>query len=181
LAASSSGCAGAKPPSDPSKPPSRCAGIGSSNLEGACIWFPEATGSWTLAQAAAGIEVPYAVIIEAEIPKVIPRAQDAGHCTQPGPSELDVFEQLEGNGQSYCECDSGLCAGPSEDPRTIPAGQTAQMFRWTGTNWSGASDTNNPLGPPFAAGVYTLKVSAVGTVDGEPFEVSNHFELTLTP
>ena len=135
----------------------------------------------TKAPGAAGIDIAYYVIVEAEIPKVVPRAQDAGNCTSPGASGLDVFERIEGNDQRYCECDSGLCAGPSDDPRTIPAGQTAHSLHWTGTNWGGASDTSNPLGPRLPAGVYTLEVSAVGTIRGEQFDIRNQFELTLTP
>lgn len=160
--------------------PRSCAGVGSSTLDGACIWFPEPAGSFTLAEAGAGIEIPYVVFVDAELPDVVPRSQDAGDCFNPGESGLTLFEDLGGGEQRYCLCDEGLCAPQTTEPRTIPAGRTAQSFVWTGVNWWGASDTDNPYGPPFPAGTYTLEVSAVGTVGGREFRVSNRYELTLT-
>ena len=151
-----------------------------SNLPGVCIRMDAQDGLYSLDQAATGISIPYTIIVEEDVDDVVPLPQDAGQCGQPGPSGLIVFEQLTGNGQSYCICDQGLCMGPDETPRTIPAGGTVAAFEWTGRNWGGPSDTGNPLGEPFPAGIYTLRVSAVGTVDGVEFEVANTFLITLS-
>ncbi len=161
-------------------PPEDCTGVGSSTLAGACIFFESAGGSWSLSEAAAGIEIPYTVLVEAEIPGVVNSKQDAGGCGQPGPSGLILFEDLGGDGERYCLCDTGLCADPPQIPVTIPASETSATFAWTGTNWWGPSDTGNPLGEPFPAGTYTLEVSALGAVDSVEFAVSNSFEVTLT-
>lgn len=162
-------------------PPTSCEGVGVSNLEGVCIWFPEPGGLWLLEEAAAGIEIPYYVIVEADVPDVVPVEQDIGGCQEPGPSGLITFERLTGNEQGYCLCDLGLCGPPGGEPAgTVMAGEWPASFSWTGVNWSGPSDTNNPPGPPFPPGEYTLEVSAIGTVGGVDFEVRNTFNLSLT-
>lgn len=163
---------------DTDTPPDSCAGIGSSDLPGACIWFPSPGDTWSLAEAAAGIAIPYHVIVEADVPDVMPQPQDAG-CGQPDASGLIVFAILQGGDQQYCLCDVGICPAPT-DVFTIPAGDSAFEFEWNGVNWNGPSDTNNPYGPPFPAGEYTLEISAIGTVGGAPFEVRNTFAVTLT-
>ncbi len=160
--------------------PSSCEGQGVSTLEGTCFVFPEEGGSWTLAEAAAGISVPYTLLIEAPLPSVVTLPQDAGGCGEPGPSGLITFEALDGGDQRYCLCDTGLCMGPDETPFTLLAGTTALDFVWEGRNWIGPSDTGNEPGAPFPVGTYALTVSAVGRVDGLDFEVSNTFTVTLT-
>ena len=173
----------AKPPTrGPADHGTSCAGVGMSTLPGACIRFLDPAPTFSLAKAAAGVEIAYEVIVEADISGVVPRAQDAGDCDIPGASGLTVFERLEGGDLHYCACDSGLCA-PFEDdsPRTIPAGRSTQRFTWNGTSWDGASDTDNPYGPPMPPGTYVLEVSAVGSVDGALFEIRNSIEVTLTP
>ena len=159
--------------------PETCMGVGSSTLAGACIWFPESGATWSIAEAAAGVTIPYVVLVEADISGVIPRPQDGGGCGQPGASGLILFEDLSGAGQRYCICDEGLCAAPPPTPVTIPAGQTSSEFTWTGRSWWGPSDTGNPMGAPFPPGSYTLEVSAVGTVSGEDFRVAGSFAVTL--
>ena len=61
-----------------------------------------------------------------------------------------MFEQLAGNGQSYCLCDTGLCGPASLPPVTLRAGNYAGAFSWDGKNWNGPSDTDNPKGAPFS-------------------------------
>ncbi len=160
-------------------PPGDCSGVGSSDLAGVCIWFPSPGESWTLAEVGAGITIPYHVIVEADVAEVIPQPQDDGGCGQPDASGLIVFALLQGGGQEYCLCDVGICP-LTMDPVTIPAGDTPLEFDWNGVNWGGPSDTNNPFGPAFPAGEYTLEVNAIGTVGGVAFEVRNSFAVTLT-
>ena len=159
---------------------SGCDGVGSSDLPGVCIRFDAQDGLVGLDQVAAGIEVPYTIIVEQDIDDVVVAPRDAGGCGQPGPSGLIPFERLTGGGQDYCLCDVGLCQGPDLIPRVLSAGETARVFEWTGANWYGPSDTGNPLGDPFPPGTYTLEVSAIGWVGGLGFTVSNTFPITLS-
>ncbi len=164
-----------------SDPPESCAGVGSSSLSGVCIWFPTAGESWTLAEVAKGVTIPYQLIVEADVANVVPRSQDAGGCGQPDASGLILFERVSGGDDlQYCVCDTGLCPGAPNAPATVPAGATPYVFEWTGVSWFGPSDFGNPHGPPFPAGEHVLEVSAIGTVDGKEFEVSNTFKITLT-
>ena len=163
------------------EPADDCTGVGgTSTLAGVCIRFDAQDGLTSLEEAAAGITVPYTIIVEEDVNDVVVLPQDAGGCGQPGPSGLIVFERLSGNGQDYCLCDTGLCMAPAETPFTLAAGATPATFEWTGRNWGGPSDTGNPLGEPFPAGIYTLEASAVGRVDGVDFTVSNTFLITLS-
>ena len=164
---------------DDAVPPGTCAGVGTSTLPGVCIRIEPQDGLTSLEAAAAGISIPYTVIVEAPLDDVVPMPQDAGQCGAPGPSGLIVFERLQGGGQVYCVCDEGLCAGPDSTPRTLAAGMTEGAFEWTGRNWTGPSDTGNPVGEPFPAGIYTLTVSAAGRYRGDNFIVADTFTVTL--
>lgn len=137
--------------------------------------------TFTLAQARAGIAVPYALTIAADVSGVVPLPQDAGGCGRPGPSGLILFENLDGGGQRYCLCDTGLCLPPSQTPVTLRAGTYAGSFRWDGVNWFGPSDTGNPKGAAFPAGAYQLRVSATGKVAGANFAVAATYPIRLVP
>jgi hypothetical protein len=136
--------------------------------------------TFTQAEAAAGISVPYQFTIETDLTGVVPIAQDFGDCDLPGPSGLIRFERLEGDDQLYCECDSGLCMPPTGTPTDLTAGTWDHTFEWSGLNWSGWSDTGNEPGDAFPPGSYTLTVSAKGTVDGVDFEVLATWPITIT-
>lgn len=56
---------------------------------------------FTLAEVAQGVSIGYQVVIEADVPDVVTESQTG--CGAPGPSGLDVFEQISGSGQSYCK------------------------------------------------------------------------------
>src|SRR5262249_45250678 len=154
-------------------------------LPGAHIAIDASRCVFTLAEARAGITVAYEIVIDAAIPNVVPRAQDAGGCGAPDASGLIPFESFEGNGQHYCICDEGLCRPPTGTAVTISAGHYGHGFTWDGTNWTGPSDTGNPKGAAFPAGTYALRVSAVGTwsADGAmvPFTVVGTLPITLVP
>ncbi len=149
-----------------------------SDLDGARIEVTADDCEFTLAQAAAGIEVAWRVVIDRDVVGVLPRPQDAGGCGQPGPSGLIVFERLTGDAGGYCLCDTGLCMGPGDDTITLRPGEHPGTFEWDGRQWAGPSDTGNRKGDPLPAGDYTLEVSAVGStrvgVDGPetPFRLA---------
>jgi hypothetical protein len=45
----------------------------------------------------------------------------------------------------------------------LKQGSYPSTFTWDKHSWFGPSDTNNPEGPPFTVGDYTVTVSAIGT------------------
>jgi hypothetical protein len=157
-----------------------CSVASTSTLAGVAIRF---TGDcrYSLAQAAAGIRVPYELDVAADIPEIVARSPNGSSCAQPGASGLILFEMLSGNGQSYCLCDTGLCAQPGMQAFTLKQGSYPATFDWDGRNWSGPSDTSNPEGPPFPAGTYQLLVRTTGTASGTAFDVSATMGLILSP
>lgn len=163
--------------------PSTCPSTSWSTLHDVAIDIPEQPCVFTLAQAAAEISIDYVVHITAAVDDVVPAPQDAGDCGQLAPGGLTLFETLSGDGQLYCLCDVGLCPPDDDPPVQLQPGTTPGVFEWTGRNWTGPSDTGNPVGPPFPPGTYTLRVSAVGTVGpaADPFQVEATFSITLLP
>jgi hypothetical protein len=125
--------------------------------------------------------IPYDVVVASDATNVVPQPQDAGGCGQPGTSGLILFERVDGGGQAYCLCDTGLCLAMPLPPRTLHAGTYATTFSWDGKNWNGPSDTGNPQGPPFPPGDYTVSVSAIGTQGTASFAVSATLAIRLTP
>lgn len=169
-----------EPRKAPEASPPSCAGTGSSNLPGVRIVFPDQPCTFSLAQAAAGIRIVYDVVIDAPLAGVVSRPQDAGGASRPGKSGLNPQEILEGNGQRYCMCDTGL--GPDEESVVdLVAGTFPCAFEWTGRNWSGPSDTGNRMGAPFPAGSYTLCINAVGSYRGADYWVKASRPVQLTP
>lgn len=156
-----------------------CDDAGASNLAGVCIVFPPQPDSFSLAEAAAGVTFEYVVIVTADVTGVTPESQVT--CGMPGPSGLYVGERVEGDGQNYCVCDSGLCPAPNDPPITLKTGEYPASLAWDGKNWNGPSDTNNPKGPPFPPGAYTVKLSAIGQHEGQAFEITAELPITLTP
>ena len=138
----------------------------------------------TLAQAARGVTFVYRTRIEADLPAVTSRPQDAGGCDRPDASGLSALEMIAGNGQSYCLCDMGRC-GRGNAETDLVVGVYEGRFEWDGRNWFGPSDFNNPKGEPFPPGTYTLRVTAAGTRDEAgsevPWEVQGTVEFHLVP
>jgi len=155
-----------------------CVSSGVSEL-GIKIEFPKQACTFSLAQAAAGIDLAYQVVVENDVSEMVPTGQSS--CPAPGPSGLYVFERVSGAGQSYCICDTGLCPAPPSTPVVIAQGTTSGTFSWDGTNWNGPSDTGNPKGPAFPPGKYTVVVSAKGSHAGNPYDIHGDFGITLTP
>ena len=129
-----------------------------SSLLGVTLAFPDDRCSYTQAEVAAGIQIQYQVVVAQNLTGVHPNPADAGGCMQPGASGLIVGYAIGGGGQSYCVCDTGLCAPQS--PVTTPrVGTYPAQIAWDGRNWSGPSDTGNPKGAPFPPGTYTLTLT----------------------
>ena len=163
-----------------------CGATSASTLAGVSIAITATDCTFTLAEAAAGITIPYEVVVAGADTSVIPLPQDAGECGQPGPSGLILFERLAGSEQQYCICDTGLCQGPDMTPVSLDDGTWPGAFEWDGKNWDGPSDTGNDKGPAFPPGTYTLTVNAKGQAvapdDGtSPFEVRATAQIHLIP
>lgn len=158
--------------------PFECSPQSESNLDGVFVEFPATTCSWTVEEAAAGIEIPYLMVVDQQH-VVVPLFQQNG-CDDPGPSRLAPLERLLGMEQSYCICDVGLCQDNNDAVDVVP-GSYEHVFTWDGVNWNGPSDTGNPKGEPFPPGIYTLEVSALGVTEtGEPYEVLGVMDIRLT-
>ena len=156
-----------------------CDKDGTSNLDGVCIVFLPQETSFTVVEAQAGVEFKYVVVVTGDVADVTPLPN--GTCDTPGPSGLYVGERVEGDGQSYCVCDQGKCPPPDDPPFVLKAGQYPDSLAWDGVNWNGPSDFNQPKGPPFPPGMYTVKLRATGVHQGQDFEVTAELPITLTP
>ncbi|MSP60820.1 MAG: hypothetical protein EXR72_10855 [Myxococcales bacterium] len=152
-----------------------------SNLPNVSLAFKTPVCVFTVAQAAAGIQLPYEVVVSEDVGGVIAVADN--RCAQPGPSGLILLERVSGMGQNYCVCDSGKCAPPKETPVILKKGSYAGIFQWDGRNWNGPSDTMNPKGAAFPPGSYDVAVSAKGRVTvgmmEQPFAVSATLAIVL--
>jgi hypothetical protein len=137
--------------------------------------------TFSLAQAAAGVTIPYDIVVANDVSDVVPAPLDAGGCGQPGSSGLIVSEQLAGGGQSYCVCDTGLCPFSPQAATTLHAGRYGGAFSWDGKNWNGPSDTGNAKGAAFPPGTYSLTVRAAGTHASSSFSVSATLAIRLIP
>jgi hypothetical protein len=151
----------------------------SSDLPGIRIELDPSVCVFTLAQAAAGITIPYELIVDVPVENLIPATQDAGQCGTHALAGLFIGESLAGQSESYCECDVGLCAGLPKKSMTLAQGSYDAVFSWMGRNWSGPSDTGNPQGTAFPAGSYTLTITTSGEVATTPFHITASLPLTL--
>lgn len=161
-----------------------CEGTSTSDLPGVSIVFPPQDCTFTLAEAAAGLSFQYTITIAQPVADVTPFPSDAGGCDQPDASGLIPFATIAGNDQSYCLCDQGLCPGLKTTADLAP-GEFPGTIEWSGVNWSGPSDTDNPKGPPFPPGDYEVELRAPGTVGPEgktsEFTVLATLPITLVP
>jgi hypothetical protein len=165
-----------------------CNGGTSSTLPGVQLAFPDQPCSYTAAEVAAGIEIAYNEVITSAVAGVKPAPGDAAGCAQPDDAGLIVSYQIGGQGQSYCLCDTGLCA-PQTSITTTVVGTHTRQFPWDGRNWFGPSDTGNPKGAAFPPGTYMITLGASGTygtsdagVDGgaAKFSVTASRSITIT-
>jgi hypothetical protein len=122
----------------------------------------------------------YDVKVAADVEALVPEAQDAGHCDEPGPSGLKVFYRITGDSCSFCICDEGLCDGTPPAPMTLQAGTYSESFDWDGLAWTGPSDFGNPKGEACPPGTYEVEVTAKGTAGGTPYTVTATRQLLIT-
>ena len=162
-----------------------CAEAHTSNLTGAHVEIDPQACRFTLAQAAAGIVLPYRVVIDHDIEGVVPAPLDYGRCNGPDASGLSPMGKISGGNELDCRCDVGPCPYTPPPPATLRAGEYIEMYHWEGRNWRGPSDTSNPMGSPFPAGSYTFAVRAAGEVVTEggrtSFEMSAELGFELVP
>lgn len=156
-----------------------CDNDGMSNLDGVCIVFLPQETAFTVGEAQAGVEFKYAVVVTGDVADVVPMTDNT--CDKPGASGLYVNERVQGNDQNYCVCDQGKCPPPNDPAFVLKAGEYPDSLEWDGVNWNGPSDFNQPKGPPFPPGMYTVKLRAAGTHQGQAFEVTAELPITLTP
>lgn len=159
----------------------------SSSFPYAALIFDEAPCSYTQAEVAAGIAIPWHEEIGASYTGVHPTQGDAGRCQQPDTAGLIVTFDIVGGGQQYCLCDQGLCA-PQSFTTSSAGGSYYHAIAWDGRNWSGPSDTGNPEGASFPVGTYLVTLTATGTIDaipgafsGGPFMMGATRTITITP
>jgi len=160
-----------------------CSPSNTSDFPDVAVEIGMSTCVFTLAEAAAGITVPYSIMIGKDVPNVYPARQ--GGCSAAGPSLLYPFAIVDGNGQKYCRCDEGLCPAPGPDPVTLKQGTFPSMFGWDGKNWNGPSDTGSIEGAAFPPGQYSLRVSVTGQYDDagakKDFKAQSELVITLVP
>ena len=79
-----------------------------------------------------------------------------------GPDDSDasalVDYSIEGGGEKYCLCDTGLCPAATVHAAQLTKGSSSDSIDWPGRNWNGPSDTTRPLGAFFPIGHYAVKV-----------------------
>lgn len=150
-------------------------GTGSTTLPALTVGFPPQRCVYTLAEAAAGITLAYEVNVASAV-----TIEQMLNCESGGPSGAVVVEAVQGGGQRYCVCDTGLCFPTTITPTLVP-GSYPSTLPWTGRNWDGPSDTGMPLGPPFPAGDYAFDVRITGTSGGAGFVVTGSLPIRLVP
>ena len=83
------------------------------------IEFSKKAYHFSLAEVSKGITIDYTIRVKQDIYNVIPRPQDDGFVSGPGPGGLFPFEKISGNGQSYSLRDLGLGPQNEKPARTI--------------------------------------------------------------
>lgn len=147
------------------------------------IEFPKDGYSFTLAEAAKGIKLPYKIIIERDLADIAPMAFPPSFHEPAGPSGLHPREIISGNNQFYGLIDFGLGFPPKEVVKSLKKGTYTHAFEWDGRNWRGPSDTGQPKGKPFPVGTYEVTVTIRGNVIIDqkkmPYEITRKTKLTL--
>jgi hypothetical protein len=176
-------------PLGPSQLP--CKGQSRSTLPGVEIRFPDnAVCTFSLAQARAGVRIPYQIVVAQAVAGLRSHALDAGGCAIRPAGELSMLEELTGNGQHYGVTDIGGCGGRGQPGPlgTLRSGTSEHALPWDGVNWWGPSDTSQAKGAAFPPGLYTFTARAEGTYDanatdadaGEPFMLEGSTDILLT-
>jgi hypothetical protein len=162
-----------------------CHGTSTSTLPGVFTELLPIRCSYTVQEATAGVDVPYAVVVNSEVSGVLARPLDVGGCWQPDQTGFETFVDVTGGGQHYCRCDIGLCRDPIALQHDLAPGCRSATIHWEGVNWSGPSDTSNPKGAAFPPGDYVVELRQVGSFSSDAsvhtFEIDASMTVTITP
>ncbi len=158
--------------------PAPCAFTVASTLPGASLAPGAAPCRLSVAEADAGVDVPYTLTLDAATHVQMDRVG----CGGTDPSGLRFAWTLTGPSGAWCpRCDEGLCVGGPVDT-TANVGAWPDTFRWRPRQWSGPSDFGAQPGELLPPGDYTLSIRASGTLDdATPWELSITAPVTLTP
>jgi hypothetical protein len=156
--------------------PASCILSETSSLPQVRLEFRTTKCTFSVTQAAAGISIPYDLVVDEDVPGYV----FAAFVSEPIVAGAPVSEVLAGGSQKYCICDNrffpicpnadgGLRSGDAGlcDPVTLRKGIYHRTFDWDGRNWTGPSDTFAPKGPPFPPGDYTLTIELKGQLEGD--------------
>src|SRR5262249_52938028 len=139
-------------PTEAGVPQTSCVLDRSSTVPQVHVDFLTNVCTFTLAQASAGISIPYDLVIDEDVPGFVPNHP---YYYPPDVAGLEVSEVLSGGTQRYCVCDKGLpfstCpadgggtyhpdAGAACTPITLRKGVYHRKFTSDGHNWYGPSD-----------------------------------------
>ena len=146
--------------SSPDVPVSACAPTYEGSIPGAILDLSKTPCAFSISAAKGVFNLGYKLSVESA--QKLSVGGDLGGCPPQASSihgGIATFEQVGGNSQKWCLCDTGLCA-PVKPPFTASTpGSYDVAFTWDGMNWYGPSDTGNKPGPAFPAGSYTFSVS----------------------
>lgn len=160
------------------EPPECRAGTASTNF-GVTLRIELEQCAFTSQELAAGVTLGYTVVLEDHGTYVWSKPLDAGRCDQPGASGLRVQERIQGDGQQWCVCDTGLCMDPVRVDQLLVDGTYQDTIQWDGRNWQGPSDTGNTPGDRFPPGDYLFVVRAAGFFGDAP-GVNALWDITAT-
>ena len=161
-----------------------------SDLPGVSLVITSKKCSFSQSELRKGVRIDYELIVDREIPGVVPLPQDMTGCQKPGSGGLITFRVISGNGYSFCpECDLGPCPKPaSKNPTTLRPGHYAESVLWYGHTFIGDGEGMTTLPrlefPPFP---YVLRISARGRRQsvrkGEPavpFTIALEYRVNIT-
>ncbi|WP_437528758.1 hypothetical protein WME79_46420 [Sorangium sp. So ce726] len=131
-------------------------------------------------------EFIFTVTTDSSVPPIdIAASTGCGRCVEPTSDPLSfVSYKISGvsfganpQPQLYCLCDVGCCAPDEAVTVQVDATTATQTIRWSGRQWTGPSDTNNPEGAFFSKGSYNVEVTFDGQEQGSvtaklPFEIA---------
>ncbi|WP_437656063.1 hypothetical protein [Sorangium sp. So ce1182] len=118
-------------------------------------------------------EFVYTVTTDSSVPPIdVAASTGCGRCVEPTSDPLSFVSykisgsSSQGEPQRYCLCDVGCC--PPDESATVQVDATTvtQSILWSGRQWNGPSDTNNPEGDFFAPGSYEVEVTFDGKEQG---------------
>lgn len=118
-------------------------------------------------------EFVYTIATDSSVPPIEISASDGcGRCVRPSadPRSFVTYQisglSAAGDPQQYCLCDTGCCAPDDKATVQVDATTATETIRWSGRQWTGPSDTDNPEDEFFAPGTYDVEVTFDGQEQG---------------